>query len=62
MNDLCKLFKTLKSDKGFEKRLKLNIDEILKISKDKYFFTNKEIYEYITEYININKITEKVFK
>ncbi len=50
MNDLCKLFKTLKSDKGFEKRLKLNIDEILKISKDKYFFTNKDMYEYITEY------------
>ncbi len=34
----------------------------MKYSKDKYFFTNKEIYEYITEYININKITEKVFK
>ena len=60
VNDLCNLFKSLKSNKGFEKRLKLNIDEILKISKDKYFFTNKEMYEYITEYINENKITKKV--
>ena len=60
VNDLCNLFKNLKSNKGFEKRLKLNIDEILKISKDKYFFTNKEMYEYITEYINENKITKKV--
>ena len=60
VNDLCNLFKNLKSNKGFEKRLKLNIDEILKISKDKYFFTNKDMYEYITEYINENKITKKV--
>ena len=37
--------------------MKLDIDEI---SNDKYFFTNKEMYEYITEYINVNKITEKV--
>ena len=54
LNDLCNLFKNLKSNKGFEKRLKLNIDEILKISKDKYFFTNKDIYKYITEY-NVKK-------
>ena len=60
VNDLCNLFKSLKSNKGFENRLKLNIDEILKISKDKYFFTNKDMYEYITEYINENKITKKV--
>jgi hypothetical protein len=58
--DLYNLFKIFKIKKGFEKRLKLNIDEILKISKDKYFFTNKDMYEYITEYINENKITKKV--